>query len=109
MRPQATVVLMLLVACTAAANAENLLTNSNFDVDVSGWFEFNESTRLERCALDVDGLLNSGSECLTNVGNSFASVIQCVATVEGTRYRLAAWAYIPADHAVKGKTEVGPT
>lgn len=83
---------------TTSASGQNLLTNGQFDADLSGW-TFPDATPIWS-AFDVNGAANSGSAFGTNAqaaaGARVLVLRQCVLVTQPGFYALAASAFTPA-------------
>jgi hypothetical protein len=94
----------LLVLCTTVpssiALAQNLLTNPNFNQNISGWTAIPAGTATWD-ATDIDASPSSGSARVTNSGSQ-AQFQQCVAVSPGAKYDLIAHMRIPSGQAGTG-------
>lgn len=86
---------VLLVGMGMAAQAQNLLVNGTFDVDVSGWSAFSTISHV-----DDEGAAISGDGCLLNTGmlnnnSSFPAISDSFAVTPGHWYLTGASYRIP--------------
>ncbi len=110
--------LLLTVAAAALlgapAQAQNLLTNPDFDTDVSGWSAGNASISISHEPnQDVDGDINSGSARVNSSQESAGSserpggaMIQCVNVDPSTIYDLRGWALVPAEETLNARPDL---
>jgi hypothetical protein len=93
----------LLIAVAPSAQAANLLTNSSFDTDPSGWVFGTGSAPavIGWSAEDAAGETDSGSLELTSLSwdQETVSVVQCVPVTPGAHYRFGGKMYIAPNDA----------
>jgi hypothetical protein len=87
------------------ARAQNLLTNSTFDANVSGW---SNQAFLSWSSNDADGSAGSGSAQVRNNGTPPVTIKsgQCVAITGGLTYAYAADYFIPSGQTDSGEADL---
>ena len=98
--------LALLMVTAGSADAQNLLTNPNFDSDLSGWTELPDS--YGDCAWDLANLSGPGSGCANCLNDKSGlmqtrfSLKQCVSGVGGNRIFAEAHHLVPCGQGGSG-------
>jgi hypothetical protein len=91
---------LLVLVAASPAYAQNLLANSNFDSDLSGWTPRTTGSATATYSAD-SGSPNQGSVHLSASNGDSAQLNQCVA-ISATNVDLIAREYITASSAVQG-------
>jgi hypothetical protein len=101
---------LLLFLAALPATAQNLIPNSTFDDDISGWNVFGESLSPSWSSLDANGSLSSGSLRVVNTAaadnGDFPSAAHCFAVEPGERYRASGRFLYPGGQAHSGQGAV---
>jgi hypothetical protein len=92
---------LLIILAVVPAAGQELITNGDFDTDLSNWFHTPETlgSSIAWDPMDVDGFATSGSARVgldpAAAGNSF-SMNQCVEVSEALLYEVGAWVFLPS-------------
>lgn len=104
--------LVVLIILSMPVASQNLITNGNFDSDLTGWVIADglPDSRATWVNEDVDEFLESGSVELINVGEGNnglrRTLLQCVTAEPDALYLVEAWGKAPADQPGNGGATV---
>lgn len=98
----------LLLILSQITQAQNLLDNNNFNIDLGSWTLSGTLTPLWD-SFDIDNDSNSGSAFITNIettSNSDVNVLSQCFPHGSSPYQWGTWVYIPESQAVTGSVVI---